>query len=112
MAFPLIQQQSYSDFVKGTACGFCGCEDRPHTYPSDDRGIARTACTVCATLIRNQNWSTFIERVVAAFAKVQSIPDDEQEIFRIELAIALMTPDGDEFDLTAVPSHVVTAHEV
>ncbi len=47
-----------------------------------------------------------IERIVAAFAHVHSIPDYEQKVFRNELALALMTPPKDESDVSIAPDLV------
>lgn len=69
-------------------CDFCGCSDGLRCYPTEISSVEWHACKFCITAIRNEDWGTLIERIVGAFAALQSIPESEQDVFRCELANA------------------------
>jgi hypothetical protein len=66
-------------------CNFCGSAQRLLCYPADVPGVTWYGCAHCVGLIRNENWDDLIERIVAAFAAQQPIPEDEEVVFRQEL---------------------------
>jgi hypothetical protein len=68
---------------------FCGSDQGLRCYLTDILGSAQYACAKCVTLIHNENWEGLIKRVVAAFASLQLIPEDEQVVFRQELKTQL-----------------------
>jgi hypothetical protein len=70
-------------------CDFCGSTQGLRSYPIDIHGSEWDACAICVRLIRDEDWNNFIERIIAAFAALQFIPEDEQAVFRKELANAL-----------------------
>ena len=57
-------------------CNFCGSVERLCCYPTDIPSVG---------LIRDEDWVAFIDRIVAAFAALQPIPEEERVLFREEL---------------------------
>lgn len=66
-------------------CDFCGSVQGLHCYPTDVPGVDCYACADCVALIRNEDWDNLIDRIIAAYAALQLIPEDEQNAFRQEL---------------------------
>ena len=63
-------------------CDFCGFPVVSKEYPTDRRGINWYACADCARIIDVEDWNGLVERGVAAYAQMRSIPDDEKPLLR------------------------------
>ena len=66
-------------------CSSCESVDRLRCYPAEAPRDCWYACADCVALIGNEEWDDLIERIVAAYAALQPIPEDEQVVFRQEL---------------------------
>lgn len=66
-------------------CNFCGSVEGLRCYPTDIPSVDRYACEDCVALIRNEDWYLLMERIIAAYAALQPIPEDERVVFRQEL---------------------------
>ncbi len=51
-------------------------------YPTDREGTDWYACRECAQLIDRADWDRLIQRSLAAYAEIRSIPDGEEAILR------------------------------
>jgi len=63
-------------------CDFCGSVQGLQSYPTDVPGADWYACANCVALIRTEDWDNLIERSVAAYAALRSIPEEEQNALR------------------------------
>jgi hypothetical protein len=72
-------------------CMFCGSDRGLRCYPTDVPCSVQYACAECVALISKQDSDDLIERILAAFASLQPIPEDEQVAFRQELKSQLQT---------------------
>ena len=68
-----------------SCCDFCGFLQVSQEHPTDDEGISGYACLECARLVETENWSSLIERAVAACAQMRSIPEDERRVLRRQM---------------------------
>ncbi len=78
--------------LQASPCMFCGSDEGLRYYPTDVPGCVLFTCAGCVELIRSENWEDLIERIVAAFAALQPIPEDGEVAFRQELKSQLQTP--------------------
>jgi hypothetical protein len=74
------------EFRHSPACRFCGFDRGLRCYPTDVSGFGWYACADCVALIHNESWDDLIERIIAAFAALQPMCEDDQVVFRRELA--------------------------
>jgi hypothetical protein len=81
------------------ACDFCGGSQRLRSYATETTGANWHACEVCVGLIAKEDWNNFIERIIAAFAALQFIPESEQNLFRHELTRAFAQPTRNEIEM-------------
>ncbi len=71
-------------------CEFCGSLNGLRCYPADDpQSDDLHACAVCVVLIRAEQWDALVDRMIAAFAALQFMPEREQIAFRHELTNAV-----------------------
>ncbi len=69
-------------------CDFCGSVLGLYCYPTEIPPVEWHACPICVALIRSEDWTTLIERIIAAFAAQQFISNGEKNAFRHELESA------------------------
>jgi hypothetical protein len=65
-------------------------------------GMEWHSCGACAAFIRNGDWHSLIERIIAAFAALQYISESEQAAFRHELEAAFCRPLENEVNASRV----------
>ena len=73
-----------------SACDFCGTASAIHRFPTQTSGVAWHACSPCIALVLSEEWGLLIERILAAYAALQFIPEDEKAEFRHELTLAII----------------------
>lgn len=63
-------------------CDFCGSVQGLQCYRTDVPGADWYACANCVALIRTEDWDNLIDRSVAAYATLRSIPEEERNALR------------------------------
>lgn len=65
-----------------SCCDFCGFPQVVEEYPTDREGTDWYGCLKCAELIGRADWDRLIQRGLAAYAQIRTIPDGEEAILR------------------------------
>jgi hypothetical protein len=63
-------------------CDFCRSVQGLQCYPTDVPGADWYACANCVALIRIEDWDNLIDRSVAVYTALRSIPVAEQVALR------------------------------
>ncbi len=72
-------------------CDFCGARGVGHTYSTDGGDGEWHACFRCAELIHEDDWTALVERCLAAYQEVGTIPEDETILVLQEIWSRLFT---------------------
>jgi hypothetical protein len=63
-------------------CDFCGSFQDLRQYSTGHGSVSWYACADCAGFIDAELWKQVVERSLAAYAQIRSIPDGEELILR------------------------------